>query len=256
MVAICAPCKTTGKTSQISYKSRSQNCLILTNQNRTQAPFTPKTLPTKLVCECATTLTSSITILTRGTPLSKRIRCYSTNINLSFSMSVKPPAHLSNKRFLQSTPKFSIPNYDLFYGWEPKKGIYLQHATAAFVQKNIHPRMFEEYFKFTVVRNPFTRLVSVFNYNHKGHTAKYETFENFILNLRTILNKTHHQNGSHYIDQVHYSHIENERVCDEVVFFEDLPHGFKVIQRKTKLIQPLKHINKGRVGVNGVKGNA
>ena len=155
--------------------------------------------------------------------------------------------------FLPSTPKFSIPNYDLFYGWEPKKGIYLQHATAAFVQKNIHPRMFEEYFKFTVVRNPFTRLVSVFNYNHKGHTAKYETFENFILNLRTILNKTHHQNGSHYIDQVHYSHIENERVCDEVVFFEDLPHGFKVIQRKTKLIQPLKHINKGRVGVNGSK---
>ena len=114
--------------------------------------------------------------------------------------------------FLQSTPKFSIPNYDLFYGWEPKKGIYLQHATAAFVQKNIHPRMFDEYFKFTVVRNPFTRLVSVFNYNHKGHTAKYETFENFILNLRTILNNTPPERISLYRPSTLQSYRKRARV--------------------------------------------
>lgn len=47
------------------------------------------------------------------------------------------------------------------------------HATANRMQKS-YPREFADYFKFTVVRNPYTRLISAYNYLAKGGGNAYD----------------------------------------------------------------------------------
>jgi AAA15 family ATPase/GTPase len=145
--------------------------------------------------------------------------------------------------FLPGKRNANIADYELFYGWDDKRRLYLQHATAAFMQQHIDPKVFSQYFKFTIVRNPFSRLLSAYQYNIGTLTSKYASFEDFVLKLPTTFPYSVSPKGSHFIDQVHYSHIADERVCDEILFFEKLPNAFKVIQHRTQLTKPLLRRN-------------
>ena len=69
------------------------------------------------------------------------------------------------------------PNYDLLYGWCPERKIHLKHATSnqlldlGLISKEI----WEEYFKFAFIRNPYDRAYSDFLWiqNDRNIKGKY-----------------------------------------------------------------------------------
>jgi hypothetical protein len=137
-----------------------------------------------------------------------------------------------------------VADYNVFFGADRKGQVNLQHATPGFMQSNISPTIFNEYFKFTVVRNPFARLVSVYHYLIDQHTEEYGCFGNFVKCLAGLIKKPVIRNGSHYLGQYDYCYIEGQPVCDVVIHFEFLPSSFEIVRQKTGLISRLEHHNR------------
>lgn len=62
-----------------------------------------------------------------------------------------------------------------------------QHLTYAELKAKIKPEIFNEYFKFAFVRNPWERLVSTYFWNNRGH----KTFESFVHFLDKLFTEYH-----------------------------------------------------------------
>lgn len=58
----------------------------------------------------------------------------------------------------------------------PNEVYSLEHLPYTEMQKRINPEVFDTYFKFTVVRDPWDRVVSTYCWNQRG----YKTFEEFV----------------------------------------------------------------------------
>lgn len=74
-----------------------------------------------------------------------------------------------------------VPNYELLYGWCPKRKIHLQHATAKQLLETelLSEDVWKEYFKFTFVRNPWDRAYSDYLWIMKDRNIK-DSFRNYI----------------------------------------------------------------------------
>jgi hypothetical protein len=90
----------------------------------------------------------------------------------------------SIRDFYFDTPKldWKIPNYDLLYGWCPKRKIHLQHATTKQLLETelISEDVWSNYYKFTFVRNPWDRAYSSYLWVMKDRRIK-DSFKNFVL---------------------------------------------------------------------------
>ena len=77
---------------------------------------------------------------------------------------------------------WKIPNYELLYGWCPKRQIHLQHATTRQLLETelITQEDWNSYFKFTFVRNPWDRAYSSYLWVMKDRKIS-GSFKNFIL---------------------------------------------------------------------------
>ena len=145
--------------------------------------------------------------------------------------------------FMPDSGDVTKPNYDIFYGYDPHENFYLQHASPAFMKSKVSASLFEDYFKFATVRNPFARLVSIYRYQIDQHSKKYGSFENFVLDLKSMLDGPSDEKGSHYSRQFSFCHIGSEPVCDLVIHFEDLPASFELVKQATGLIANLERRN-------------
>lgn len=67
------------------------------------------------------------------------------------------------------------------------------------------------------------------------------------MNLPSTLSSNVMDHGSHLIDQVHYSHLDGALVCDDVLYFEELPKCFNRIKRKVGLTASLLWRNKSNI---------
>ena len=122
-------------------------------------------------------------------------------------------------------------NFRLFKGWDPVNCLYLAHATPRFMKARLPAALWNTYLKFTVVRNPYERLVPVYYYQHKQHLRQFGSFQNFVAKLPEVLQDKRLYNGSHYIPQYHYAYIDDNKVVDIVLQFESLDTDFKKICR-------------------------
>lgn len=106
----------------------------------------------------------------------------------------------------------------------------------------INQKSFNEYFKFSFVRNPYSRAYS--HYKYLGY-SKVCTFEFFVLN---ILKKKLKQNHFFFISQTDYLYNSNEELLvDFVGKFENLEQDIKhVIDKANLKTKALPFVNKSK----------
>ena len=108
------------------------------------------------------------------------------------------------------------------------KGIYMQHAVPSVIKRYCSDKIWHSYYKFSIVRNPYYRLLSVYFY---GKTDKYKTFDNFVSNLPNILKNRRFDKGNHLTRQIDHITIDGKIVCNYIGKFENLPKSFEPIKR-------------------------
>lgn len=114
---------------------------------------------------------------------------------------------------------------------------------------------YTEYFKFTIVRNPWDRLFSAYNFLKQGglndwdanwskkHLEDYKTFEGFVMNWISPKNLYSH---THFIPQLDFIRLLSNRCLpvDFIGFFECLEDDFSIISQRVNPSAQLSHSNK------------
>jgi len=115
----------------------------------------------------------------------------------------------------QSIEHFLFPDYNfnedenktIMYGWNNKVG-WLNHLTCSEIKSygNIPDKKYEEYFKFTFVRNPWERLISEYAWKFYNNFKLFKQFcidisemnyENWISNYKDPLAFVQHIKAQH-----------------------------------------------------------
>jgi len=140
-------------------------------------------------------------------------------------------------------PDFPIVGYD-----EANK-LHRQHSTLEQL-KSIYKIKIDDYFKFTVCRNPYERAVSgYFWFLKAGLLNVSTTFKDYLL-IRNGCEKLNHLNssqgrGDHFYPQLKYMEIEGKNKIDFVIRFENLQKEFDIVCTKISIPhQQLLHIKK------------
>lgn len=139
-----------------------------------------------------------------------------------------------------------VANRNVMFGWDEEEKIYLQHASAATTRHLVGEEIFDQYFKFTIVRNPYSRLLSVYHYTIKQHQAQYGDFRGFIRAVPKLLESETAQKGSHCLPQTAYTHIDGEKVCSYIGKFETLPLSMEPVRARLNIQTPLTRVNTHR----------
>jgi len=125
----------------------------------------------------------------------------------------------------------------------------------AYTYQLIYPkRVFDSYFKFSFVRNPWDRLVSAYFFMSAGgahkkdqdwaqsHLASYPDFPSFV---RYGLQKKEILNWPHFRPQVQFLKDQQERInMDFIGRFENIQEDFKFIAGNLNITSNLLFINK------------
>lgn len=102
----------------------------------------------------------------------------------------------------------------------------------------LHPVAWEQYFKFTVVRNPWDWLVSWYYWRK---LVKKMSFKEFLLNYN--LSKKYDYLPD-VINFTNYLTIDDKLVMDRTCRFENLQHDFPVVCDELNINATLPHKNK------------
>lgn len=122
----------------------------------------------------------------------------------------------------------------------------LAHLTAIeYVGRRYVPQeMFDAYFKFSVVRNPWSRTVSLYRYlQHKS------SFRDFVLNWLPRQFADPRGSDSYWFVRpaTEYLFHQGQLLVDEIIHFESLDIEFERISNKCGISRPLPHINRSAV---------
>lgn len=115
------------------------------------------------------------------------------------------------------------------------------------------PSEFNRYFKFTIVRNPWDRLVSAYFFLKEGgfkadekewfdeHLASYNTFEEFVLQW---VNQENIYTYNHFIPQYHFVTHRNKLAVNKFYKLENITSAVQDISTKLGVELSLSHKNK------------
>jgi hypothetical protein len=134
------------------------------------------------------------------------------------------------------------------------------HKTATELMKIFGPLQYHRYFSFSFVRNPYTRVLSAYEFLRKGginednrkFSEKYlkncKNFEDFIHNF---IDKKEIINYCHFRPQHHYVCSSSGRVLvDMVGKTENLESDFEKVCDRIGVSKALSHSNKTRYSKN------
>ncbi|UZR99501.1 sulfotransferase family 2 domain-containing protein [Chondrinema litorale] len=135
------------------------------------------------------------------------------------------------------------PNYENLTGWCPERKIHLHHATASQLLdlELVSKETWDEYYKFTIVRNPWSRAMSDYYWVQKDCKVR-GTFSSFINKHApfkkhlTYPPKNKHFRGDHLYPQSSYLKCKDGNLLvDDIIKFENLRQGFEGICEKLNL---------------------
>lgn len=143
--------------------------------------------------------------------------------------------------FSEKNLNWQKPNYELLYGWCPKRKIHLQHATSQQLieLELISEKHWKEYFKFTFTRNPWDRAYSDYLWMKKDRKIN-DSFENYITRsgkFKEVLNNDSNMTyrGDHLTSQSSFFDLQGEYKLDFVGKFEDLINGIENINKRLNI---------------------
>ena len=147
--------------------------------------------------------------------------------------------------------KFFLSDHSLKQAeYEPYKNVYglgLSEPVEAYIFKREKLALLQQqYFKFTFVRNPFSRLVSFYLNKIIKENQYYrigKTEREFSKVAKIICKKPDVISDEHFVSQYCLVYEEGQCLVDFVGKFENLEVEFKPIQEKYDL-SPLEHIRK------------
>ena len=160
---------------------------------------------------------------------------------------------ISHLLFGTNQLKWKEPNYDVHYGWCPKRKLHLQHATPQQLLELdlINEKTWNEYFKFTVVRNPWSRALSGYRWLRKTKKIR-DSFENYITKsgkYREVLTdkskKTYR--GDHLNKQVDYVDLQGIKGFDRILYFEHVEEEIHSLLKEMSIdYQSLPQLQKSK----------
>tara|TARA_R110001632_G_scaffold96504_1_gene202879 strand:+ start:8187 stop:8822 length:636 start_codon:yes stop_codon:yes gene_type:complete len=118
---------------------------------------------------------------------------------------------------------------------------YGQHITALDVKRKLGDEIFNSYFKFTIIRNPYDKLVSRFN--HDGGFRKFKTFKDYYTNFQPHKHTTFEENWKVYT-------INDNPVVDDYIMFENLVSDYNKIIKKIGIKKNIIYKDIPKIRVN------
>ncbi len=132
------------------------------------------------------------------------------------------------------------------WGRDEAEGLYLHHATCATTLALVGREVFDAYYKFAVVRNPFTRRVSAYYYLFHVYERRFGSFKGYLRALPELLEKKSCKKGNHQTPMHAFTHVDGVQVVDTVLRFEDLPGCMDAVRSRLGVTAPLPDVNKTR----------
>jgi hypothetical protein len=137
-------------------------------------------------------------------------------------------------------------------------GRALHHFTAIELMSALGKNMFNNYYKFAFVRNPYEKMVSEYYWCRipgVGFRNK-QSFNDFIKYVENIVkNKKFYTNiyHDHFIPQYYFIFNNKQLLVNDVYKFEDIKIALPLIKEKLKIRGPILHTNKNRFKSNADK---
>lgn len=129
------------------------------------------------------------------------------------------------------------------------------HATLNEYSVIFEPKLLTEYFKFTIVRNPWDRLASAYFFLKNGgfgeedlnwSKKELKEFSSFEVFVKSWLSRSNIWKWHHFRPQYHYMLEKREKVhIDFVAFFENINEDFSYIANRLGVQRSLSISNKG-----------
>jgi len=144
-----------------------------------------------------------------------------------------------------------VPNYDLLYGWCPKRRLHLQHATPKQLIETelVSIEDWNSYFKFTFIRNPWDRAYSDYLWIMKDRNIK-GSFKNYIYKdgvFKGVFNDNTNMyyRGDHLLPQTDF--VFGDYSLDFIGRFENLKKDIEAINKKINFSKEFNiHKNKSK----------
>lgn len=148
-------------------------------------------------------------------------KCAGSSIEHAFGINIADNTENNNKHL---------------FGWNQKHKLFLQHATPQelidydFISENI----WNEYYKFIIVRNPYSRALSDYNWLINDSGIK-DSFENFMCakgKFESVLKVKKYETyrGDHLTAQKDYFYLNDNLIdYDRVLRFENLDYDLKLL---------------------------
>ncbi len=136
---------------------------------------------------------------------------------------------------------YANPDYDRLFGWCPKRKLHMQHATAKQLidTELVTESIWNSYYKFTFVRNPWDRAYSdyIWIQNFSKVKGDFKDYINKTGPFNEVLNDSsnYYYLGDHLLPQLDFFDLEGDFKLDFVGNFESFDNDITTVLSKLNI---------------------